>query len=250
MKKFLTLFLLLIYILCFNRVLACDCDSEGVYKEFPMNEATGYFANEFDKVAPKPGVNWHEDAYLWLDSARDKGWVVKGTPEEAIPGALLVGVDKPSHVLIGIVREVKEGKIIYETLDDNNHVIKVESDAARLAQTLHVLGYIWPKRVIVQEVPMEQAFSDKFKNALFVDVRPVNKFKKGHIPGAVSIPLQELKKRMHEIPPERKVLLICSTGKGSAEANVLLQNYGYYNTYSVVGGMKKWPGRERLKQEL
>jgi len=243
LSKFITLFSLLFYILSFNQVFACDCDSEAVYKEFPMNEATGYFANEFDKIVPAPGVNWHEDAYLWLDGARDKGWIVKRSPEEAIPGALLVGVDKPSHVIIGIVREVKAGKISYDTLDANAHVIKVESDAATLGKTIHAFGYIWPKRVIVQELPMDKAvFSWKFENALVVDVRPVIKFNKGHIPGAVSIPLQDLKKRLYEIPSDRKVLLICSTGQGSAEANAMLQNYGYNNTCSVIGGMKQWQG--------
>ena len=42
-----------------------------------------------------------------------------------------------------------------------------------------------------------------------VDVRPVEEYQAGHLPGAVSLPLAELEERLHEIPEGREVVAYC-----------------------------------------
>jgi rhodanese-related sulfurtransferase/DNA-binding transcriptional ArsR family regulator len=42
-----------------------------------------------------------------------------------------------------------------------------------------------------------------------IDVRPLEEYKAGHIPGARSIPLPELEERLGEIPREREVVAYC-----------------------------------------
>ena len=61
-----------------------------------------------------------------------------------------------------------------------------------------------------------------------LDVRPPEEFKSGHIPGAVSIPLRELKARLAEIQPGKEVVAYC---RGpycvlSAEAVSMLRENG------------------------
>ena len=46
-------------------------------------------------------------------------------------------------------------------------------------------------------------------DVMLVDVRPANEFQAGHIEGAVSIPLEELERRLTEIPPGREVVAYC-----------------------------------------
>jgi rhodanese-related sulfurtransferase len=46
-------------------------------------------------------------------------------------------------------------------------------------------------------------------SATVVDVRPVEEFGAGHIPGAVSIPLDELAGRLAELPADREVVAYC-----------------------------------------
>jgi DNA-binding transcriptional ArsR family regulator/rhodanese-related sulfurtransferase len=46
-------------------------------------------------------------------------------------------------------------------------------------------------------------------DAVVVDVRPADEFAQGHIDGAVSIPLEELERRMSELPPDSVVVLYC-----------------------------------------
>ena len=62
-----------------------------------------------------------------------------------------------------------------------------------------------------------------------VDVRPRAEYESGHIPGALSIPVAELKRRLREIPQKREVVAYC---RGpycvfSLEAVHLLRKQGY-----------------------
>ena len=46
-------------------------------------------------------------------------------------------------------------------------------------------------------------------DVVLVDVRPVEEFAAGHIDGANSIPIDELKRRISELPPDREVIAYC-----------------------------------------
>lgn len=45
--------------------------------------------------------------------------------------------------------------------------------------------------------------------ALVLDVRPTQEYEAGHLPGAVSIPLEELAERLAEIPADTEVVAYC-----------------------------------------
>lgn len=62
-----------------------------------------------------------------------------------------------------------------------------------------------------------------------IDVRPVEEYRAGHIPGAVSVPVAQLKRRLTEIPKSREVVAYC---RGpycvySVEAVEILRKHGY-----------------------
>jgi ArsR family transcriptional regulator len=64
---------------------------------------------------------------------------------------------------------------------------------------------------------------------MLLDVRPAGEYATGHIPGAVSIPISELKRRLREIPKGREVIAYCR-GRYcvfSLEAVTLLRSKGY-----------------------
>jgi len=46
-------------------------------------------------------------------------------------------------------------------------------------------------------------------DAVLVDVRPEEEFAAGHIPGARSIPIEELERRLEELPADREVVAYC-----------------------------------------
>jgi len=47
------------------------------------------------------------------------------------------------------------------------------------------------------------------RDVVVVDVRPSEEFEAGHIPGARSIPIDELKERLDELPKSREVIAYC-----------------------------------------
>lgn len=68
-----------------------------------------------------------------------------------------------------------------------------------------------------------------------IDVRERYEYERGHIKGAVNIPLSELRDRMNEIPRDRPVYLHCRTGQRSYNATLALQNIGFDNIYNITG---------------
>ena len=50
---------------------------------------------------------------------------------------------------------------------------------------------------------------DSRQPVVVVDLRPAGEFRRGHLPGAVSVPLAELERRAEEIPTQPMVVLYC-----------------------------------------
>jgi metal-sulfur cluster biosynthetic enzyme/rhodanese-related sulfurtransferase len=79
---------------------------------------------------------------------------------------------------------------------------------------------------------------------LFVlDVRTPAEFNAGHIPGAHSIPLDELDDRVRELPArDRSILVVCAAGGRSAQASEVLAEHGFTRLLNLAGGMHAWTG--------
>lgn len=72
---------------------------------------------------------------------------------------------------------------------------------------------------------------------LFVDVRTPEEFARGHIEGAVNIPVDEMRGRMSEIPKDRHVRLICHSALRSYIAARMLAQNGYECSH-LAGGYR------------
>lgn len=76
--------------------------------------------------------------------------------------------------------------------------------------------------------------------ARLVDVRTPEEFAAGHIPGAVNIPVQELDRRIGELEPkERTVVVYCRSGNRSGSAARMLKSAGYAEVHDL-GAMSRW----------
>ncbi|MGP1376506.1 MAG: rhodanese-like domain-containing protein [Bulleidia sp.] len=78
---------------------------------------------------------------------------------------------------------------------------------------------------------------------IVVDVRTMEEYKEGHIPGAICIPNESiLEKQPEELPDLGQVILVyCQTGNRSQEAAKKLAQIGYRHVYDF-GGIVDWPG--------
>ena len=72
-----------------------------------------------------------------------------------------------------------------------------------------------------------------------IDVREPAEYAAGHVPSAELIPMSVVPVRLHEIPKDRTVYVICHSGGRSAQVVGWLNAQGY-DTVNVEGGTAGW----------
>lgn len=93
-----------------------------------------------------------------------------------------------------------------------------------------------------EEVPREELQSLlKRGKAVLVDVRPAIEFESGHIPGAMPIPIEELEKRLKELPRNKRIVAYCRGAYClfADEAVALLRKRGF-DAVRLEGGWPEW----------
>lgn len=81
---------------------------------------------------------------------------------------------------------------------------------------------------------------DQREKLTVLDVRTTAEWNAGHIDGAVQIHGGKLQERMHEVPRDKPVAVICGSGYRASIAASFLQRNGYEDVANVVGGMTAW----------
>jgi hydroxyacylglutathione hydrolase len=116
----------------------------------------------------------------------------------------------------------------------------------------HVVGYLsggaeaWRARPdLVRSI--ERVTADGLAKALatatpplVLDVRAPGERHDKYIEGSVHLPLNRLKRQLHEVPRNRKVVLQCAGGYRSAIAASILANHGLTEIADLVGGLAAW----------
>lgn len=72
-----------------------------------------------------------------------------------------------------------------------------------------------------------------------LDVRTGAEFDRGHIQGAVNIPLDELRSRLAELSADREIWVVCGVGLRAYNATRILMQNGY-NVKNLSGGMQTY----------
>ncbi len=76
---------------------------------------------------------------------------------------------------------------------------------------------------------------------IFIDLRPVEEFGQGRLPGARSVPLQELHRRYAEVPRTGHVILYCACPAAEVEgAYRFLRDQSYRNLSLMEDGFPGW----------
>jgi len=116
---------------------------------------------------------------------------------------------------------------------------------SRLAEVEQVAREYFEERGAMEAVESEELLRRVRNGEVTVlDVRPPEEYRAGHIPGALSIPIGELKARLKELPKDREVVAYC---RGpycvmAVEAVELLRKKGF-TAHRLEQGVIDWRAR-------
>lgn len=114
----------------------------------------------------------------------------------------------------GLVSARKEGLRVYYSLAGNDVAVLLsalrEVSEHRVAEVERLLRTWLAHRDELEAVPAREVLERAKKGLVVVlDVRPAEEFSAGHLPGAVNIPIQELAKRLKELPKRKEIIAYC-----------------------------------------
>ena len=96
----------------------------------------------------------------------------------------------------------------------------------------------------VSEISIDQAEQAILAADVLVDVREADEFAFGHVPGAVHISRGMLEFKFSANPALQSrdlgIVLYCKTSGRAALAALALQEMGYLNVKSIIGGFDAW----------
>ena len=72
-----------------------------------------------------------------------------------------------------------------------------------------------------------------------IDVRGLDEWQSGHVPGAELIVMSTIPARVQDLPRGEEIFLICESGGRSAQVGIWLESQGF-EAVNVAGGTGAW----------
>ena len=146
------------------------------------------------------------------------------------------GTDKRLDILAEVIRK---GGTVYD-LTEVEHAYAPPYSSAK--DPVNMAGFVAENILTGKMIPImwnELNALDQHGFTL-VDVRTEAEFALGTIPGAINIPVDELRGRLDEISKDKKVIVFCAVGlRGHVAARLLMQK-GYKDVVNLLGGYKTY----------
>ncbi len=165
--------------------------------------------------------------------------VVFAPADGRIYGAQIVGCDGVDKRIDEYALMIKHGKTVFDLME-LEHAYAPPFSSAK--DPVAVSGYVAANILTGKMTPLywrEMQAADPARVAI-VDVRTAEEHELGAIPGAVNIPLDELRGRLQEIPAGKPVYVYCGVGlRGYLASNILREN-GFADVRNLVGGLKTY----------
>ena len=154
-------------------------------------------------------------------------------------GAQIVGYDGVDTRIDQYALAIKQGATV-EQLTRLEHAYAPPFSSAK--DPVAISGYVAGNILSGKMTPLywrEMQQADKSQVTL-VDVRTPDEYALGTIPGAINIPLDNLRERLADIPENRPVYLFCGVGLRGYLASNILKSKGYPDVRNLIGGLKTY----------
>lgn len=211
----------------FDQVLAATGPSEKVLKRLGLWDSP----LQCEKIYLHPGH--HANYYPGAEVITVK--LIFSKKDGRIIGAQAVGKEGVEKRIDIISMAIQKGGTVFD-LEEAELCYSPQFGSAK--DPVNLAGMI-AANVLRGDVEVVHApeMAARPEGVCVLDVREPLEFKRGHVDGAVHIPLGELRRRMNELPRDREIWVYCYVGQRSYVAARALRQYGF-RAKNLSGGYR------------
>jgi NADPH-dependent 2,4-dienoyl-CoA reductase/sulfur reductase-like enzyme/peroxiredoxin family protein/rhodanese-related sulfurtransferase/TusA-related sulfurtransferase len=146
------------------------------------------------------------------------------------------GIDKRIDVIATAIK----GNMTVDDLTEIEHAYAPPYSSAK--DPVNMAGFAAQNILegLIQTVKWTDIDNIDSSAVFLLDVRTSAECASGMMPGAVNIPLADLRRRLDEIPRDKKIILYCRVGLLSYPATRVLTANGFKNVFNLSGGYETW----------
>ena len=154
-------------------------------------------------------------------------------------GGQIVGYDGVDKRIDEIALVIKHEGTVYDLMKVEQAYAPPFSSAK---DPVAVAGYVAENIITgkVQPVYWRQLRDIELENNFLLDVRTHDEFSLNTLPGAVNIPLDELRDRLDELPKDKMIYTFCAVGLRGYLAYRILIQHGFEKVRNLSGGLKTY----------
>lgn len=95
---------------------------------------------------------------------------------------------------------------------------------------------------VAKNVSPSEAYQlvEQREGLFLLDVRTFGEYRQARLEGARLIPIDQIMKRISELPTDKPILVYCAVGSRSAQVVNYLARRGYPEVYNLYGGIYSW----------
>lgn len=145
------------------------------------------------------------------------------------------GVDKRLDILSSYI---KQQKTIYDLIEFEHAYAPPYSSAK---DPVNMAGFVAENILLDRLRVFYWNETNNLKQGdILIDVRTADEFSNGRIPGAINIPVDEIRNRLDEIPIDQTIYIYCEAGLRGYLAQRILRQRGFNNVFNLSGGYYLW----------
>ena len=154
-------------------------------------------------------------------------------------GAQIVGYDGVDKRIDEYALTIKRNGTVYD-LTELEHAYAPPFSSAK--DPVALSGYVAGNILSGKMTPLywHELQQTNLSKVTLVDVRTADEYSLGKIPGAINVPLDELRERMSDIPTNKPVYVYCGVGLRGYLASCILKDNGYQDVRNLIGGIKTY----------
>ncbi|MDA3818764.1 MAG: FAD-dependent oxidoreductase [Prolixibacteraceae bacterium] len=154
-------------------------------------------------------------------------------------GAQIVGYDGVDKRIDLFSSAIQHGATVYD-LSEIEHAYAPPFASAK--DPVNIAGMVAENILqgVTKMISWREINEGRETDLFLLDIRTADEYELGSIEGAVSIPLDELRNHLDELPRDKIIVAFCGVGLRAHVACRILMQHGFEQVYNLSGGLKTY----------